>query len=110
VKRRNRSRHKDPSPLLSVYFIGVGDHLFIKIGFSEDVEKELKNIQERNPSYPLTLLGYIPGDERLGKEIFEKFNRLQLGMGWFERSLEMEKFLDLFEEDSTPSGEGDVRG
>jgi hypothetical protein len=71
MKRRNRRQYKDPSPPLSIYFIGVGSYLFIKIGVSEDVEKELKNIQERNPSYPLTLLGYISGcDEKAEKGLF----------------------------------------
>ena len=108
MKRRNRRRHKNPSPALSVYFIGVGNHLLIKIGVSEEVERELKNIQERNPSYPLTLLGCIPGggDAGLEKEIFEKFIDFHIGRGWFERSLEMEEYLDWFDEDSALKGQG----
>jgi hypothetical protein len=105
MKRRNRRQYKDPSPPLSIYFIGVGSYLFIKIGVSEDVEKELKNIQERNPSYPLTLLGYISGcDEKAEKGLFEKLIDFHIGKGWFERSLEMEECLDWFEEDSSLKG------
>ena len=65
----------------------------------------MKNIQERNPSYPLTLLGYISGcDEKVEKGLFEKFIDFHIGRGWFERSLEMEEGMDyLLEEDLNPS-------
>jgi hypothetical protein len=101
MKRRNVRRHKNPGDG-GVYFIAAGDGLYVKIGISEDVKEELKNLQRRNPDIPMELLGYIPGgDEELEKEIFERFIDFHIGRGWFERSLEMEEFLDWFDEDST---------
>ena len=53
------------------------------------------------------LLGYIPVcDEKLEKDFFEKLIDFHIGRGWFQRSLEMEEFLDLFDEDPSDSEVG----
>ena len=100
---RRGGAKRSPSPW-GVYFIGAGDYLYyVRVGGSEEVEEELKNLQERAHS-PLTILGHIPGDNyvKTGGStdyFYNKRGDIPPPVGWFERSLAMEEFLDSFEED-----------
>jgi hypothetical protein len=66
------------------YFMG-GDKGAVKIGFSEDVEKRLREIRPHSP-IPLRILAATHGGRMREAHYHWKFRRLRLHGEWFRRT------------------------
>ena len=65
-----------------IYFMQNGEKGPIKIGFTYDVQRRLAQAQTFNYQ-PITLLGYIPGDQRLETTLLNRFSPHHLLGEWF---------------------------
>lgn len=61
----------------------------VKIGCASDPEARLLQLQTGSP-YPLRLLGYVPGGEKLERELHKKYAHLHMQGEWFRATLEFE--------------------
>jgi hypothetical protein len=73
-----------------IYFIQQGKNGPIKIGFTDNIEKRLKELQTANP-YKLNLLLCINGNLKSEKELHKRFEQHRLNGEWFEP---VEEILD----------------
>lgn len=64
----------------------------IKIGCAGDPYARLDQLQTSSP-YELTLIGYVPGGERLERELHKKYAHLHLRGEWFQPNWEMEQYI-----------------
>lgn len=72
-----------------VYFIAAGHPPeAVKIGCTHDVRSRLRGIQTGN-HLPMLLLGTLPGDRRLERELHRRFEHLRLQGEWFRWSDEI---------------------
>jgi len=65
-----------------VYFIRVGNHGDIKIGYSTNIKNRIVTLQTSIPEN-ITLLGYVSGNLSLEKELHTKFKLLRKKGEWF---------------------------
>lgn len=83
-------------PSLYTYFIQVEDpnqHAGpIKIGCARDVRARLSQLQTSSP-YDLWLIGYVPGGEKLERELHKKYAHLHLRGEWFRATEDLERDL-----------------
>lgn len=76
-----------------VYFMGWSDDSPVKIGWSIDPERRLKNFQTGFP-YELQILGAIPGVTALEPEIHYLFDDERMRGEWFERSRRVSTLIE----------------
>ena len=62
-----------------VYFIKSGD--FLKVGYSTDVPKRMKQYATHNPNFELLYI--INGDQKLEKQIQSELNDYRFRLEWF---------------------------
>lgn len=75
-----------------VYFIGP-DEGPIKIGTSQDVQRRLYKLQTASPK-PLRILAMVRGNAALEAKLHTRFKRCRIKGEWFDRTPELEQFLD----------------
>lgn len=68
---------------MAVYFIQAGPGGPVKIGFSENPQQRLAQVQVDSP-VPCVLLGVLPGGEAEEAELHERFRLLWIRGEWFE--------------------------
>lgn len=76
----------------SVYFIQRGLHGPIKIGWSQDVERRITELQVANAE-KLYVIGAIPGTMLEERETHQRFSHLRMEAEWFRSSEEIFAFL-----------------
>lgn len=84
-------------PSTFTYFIQVEDPRLpppgpggpIKIGCAGDPNARLLQLQTACP-YELRLLGYVPGGQKLEKELHKKYAHLRLRNEWFDTTEDLE--------------------
>lgn len=88
--------HNKPDPIDStkkgVYFIQNVDDKKIKIGYSKNIEMRKSHLQTGS-SGELRILGYIPGDQYLEKEIQSKFTKDHDTKEWYNNSPELLQYI-----------------
>lgn len=82
---------KSTAKVECIYFLSSGD--LIKIGFSDDVKRRINSIRHMSP-IPLTLLGFIPDDQRKEHAIHKRFDYLRSHGEWFRKTPELERFVE----------------
>lgn len=75
-----------------VYFVWSKDTDLVKIGLAKDVGARLSAMQTGSP-IPLTLIGLIPGRQRVEERIHALFAEERRKGEWFARSSRLEDFL-----------------
>lgn len=75
-----------------VYFVQAGDDGSIKIGWTQDVDRRIAELQTANAK-KLRLLGTIPGTLRTEAALHARFSFLRLEAEWFKNSSEIHNFL-----------------
>lgn len=75
-----------------VYFVESGVGGPVKIGWSQDVERRVTELQTAN-AMPLRLLGKIPGRMCDEGRLHERFAHLRMEAEWFQNSSEILEFL-----------------
>jgi hypothetical protein len=82
----------------NIYIIGCSENQFIKIGFTNNLEKRLMQINCSSP-YNNQIIKSINGDYKLEKQIHKKFNKYLYNKEWFYKSilddLEFKKYFFL---------------
>lgn len=74
-----------------IYFISNGES--VKIGFSKDPEKRLKNLQTANP-VELKLLYFEKGNSNIESRLHKLFSKDRIQGEWFNFSDEILEFID----------------
>lgn len=75
-----------------VYFVQSGEAGPVKIGWSQDVDRRMAELQTAN-ARPLRLIGKIPGRMRDESRVHERFAHLRMEAEWFQNSPEIHEFL-----------------
>lgn len=78
-----------------VYFVESGTGGPIKIGWSQDVERRIGELQVAN-AHKLRLLGVVPGTMQKEGELHATFSHLRMEAEWFQNSVEIHAYLDKF--------------
>ena len=79
-----------------VYFIQAGDNGAIKIGYTKDVDRRIKELQTSNPEKLNLLLkvGAEPNDEKV---MHDKFKKYCINLEWYSPSDELINFIRKFQ-------------
>jgi len=79
-----------------VYFIQSGNNGAIKIGYTKDVDRRIKELQTSNPEKLNLLLkvGAEPNDEKV---MHDKFKKYCINLEWYSPSDELIKFIRKFQ-------------
>ncbi len=77
---------------MSIYFIKNLDNELIKIGYSKNYERRVKDIKSWG-NKNLKVLCVIEGDKNLEKKIQQHFMNYQIEREWFKGSPEVKKFI-----------------
>jgi len=75
-----------------VYFVEAGMGGPIKIGWTQDIERRIGELQTAN-AHKLTLLGTVPGTMDREAALHARFSHLRLEAEWFRNSEEIHEFL-----------------
>ena len=75
-----------------VYFVQSGEDGPIKIGWTQDIERRIAELQTAN-AHPLKLLGEVPGTMRDETAMHARFSHLRMEAEWFRNALEIQTFL-----------------
>lgn len=75
-----------------VYFVEAGCGGPIKIGWSQDTNRRIAELQTAN-AHRLSLLGTVPGTMETEAAMHARFSHLRLEAEWFENSAEIHEFL-----------------
>lgn len=90
------ARGPERRPSTYTYFIWMENPHYlpgpIKIGCASDPVARLAQLQTASP-YPLSLIGYVPGGEKLERELHQKYAHLRLRGEWFDCTVELEQEL-----------------
>ena len=78
-----------------VYFVESGTDGPIKIGWSQDVERRIAELQVAN-AHKLRLLGVVPGTMQKESDLHATFAHLRMEAEWFQNSPEIHEYLDKF--------------
>lgn len=78
-----------------VYFVESGADGPIKIGWSQDVERRIGELQVAN-AHKLRLLGVVPGTMQKEGELHATFSHLRMEAEWFQNSPEIHEYLGKF--------------
>lgn len=73
-----------------IYFLSCGDK--VKIGLTTDLPRRLRNIRNMSP-VSLELLGVIPGDAKLERELHRRFGQYRQHGEWFSSNPELVDFI-----------------
>lgn len=76
----------------NVYFVESGEGGPIKIGWSQDVERRIGELQVAN-AHKLHLLGVVPGTMKKEGELHAKFAHVRMEAEWFQNTEEIHKYL-----------------
>jgi hypothetical protein len=76
-----------------VYFVRAGPDGPVKIGLARDVARRLKTLQTASP-VPLLLLGVVPGDAKVERQLHRRFAGSRLRGEWFTPSPELLAHID----------------
>ncbi|GAB6147450.1 GIY-YIG nuclease family protein [Desulfocicer niacini] len=71
-----------------IYFLQLTDKGPIKIGFTQNIERRLKQAQTFNPE-EIRLLGTMPGHQRLETELIHRFSSYHIRGEWFSYNDEL---------------------
>lgn len=71
-----------------IYFVQTDDNRYIKIGYATNVKNRVDNLRTSSP-HPLKLLGSMPGDAPLEKQIHARFGHLRANREWFVNDQEI---------------------
>ena len=77
-----------------VYFVQSGGDGPIKIGWTQDLDRRIGELQTAN-AHPLRLIGYLPGSMRDEGAMHARFGHLRMEAEWFRNSPEIHAFLRL---------------
>lgn len=75
-----------------IYFISADEANKVKIGFTNNLKKRLKQLQTSSP-FELKVLLILEGDEHKEKELHLKFKKQRVNGEWFEKTEEISKFI-----------------
>lgn len=75
-----------------VYFVQSGDDGPIKIGWTQDVERRIAELQTAN-AHKLKLLGTVAGTMEKEAAMHARFQHLRMEAEWFRNSPEIQAFL-----------------
>lgn len=75
-----------------VYFVQVGDSGPYKIGWSQDVERRIAQLQVANPG-KLILRGTVPGTRETETEYHHRFRTARVMGEWFQNTDELKEFV-----------------
>jgi hypothetical protein len=75
-----------------VYFVQAGPRGPIKVGWSQDVERRIAELQTANAA-KLVLLGTVSGTLETEAALHARFSHLRLEAEWFRNSPEIHEFL-----------------
>jgi len=75
-----------------VYFVESGEDGPIKIGWSQDVERRIAELQVAN-AHKLNLLGVVPGTMKNEGELHAKFAHIRMEAEWFQNTEEIHEYL-----------------
>ena len=75
-----------------VYFVEAGVGGPIKIGWTQDIDRRIAELQTAN-AHKLTLLGTVPGTMDREAALHARFSHLRLEAEWFRNSEEIHEFL-----------------
>ena len=78
-----------------VYLIVCEETQTCKIGYSQDAQSRLVQLQTSNP-FKLKLKAVISGDAKLEKEIHNKFKEFKLRGEWFEYNSIIKGFFEYY--------------
>ncbi|MCP4336644.1 MAG: hypothetical protein GY679_02205 [Mycoplasma sp.] len=81
-----------------VYFIGNQEEGNVKIGFSTDVNRRIKELQTSSPS-KLKILKTFPGDISKERELHERFKEYRIKGEWFELVGNLKCFIEELQND-----------
>lgn len=76
-----------------VYFIIDPDEDAVKIGYADDMDKRLVDLQTGNPR-ELILDYFVRGTRRLEKRLQKRFKHLSIRREWFRHDGELAGFID----------------
>lgn len=76
-----------------VYFIHATPTPYIKIGFTDDIDKRTRNLQSENP-HELKLIGICEGDRRVERHYHSVFQKFHVRGDWFHLGPELKNFLE----------------
>lgn len=76
-----------------VYFIQIGDSGDIKIGYTNNIKKRLKELQTGSPK-KLKLLGYIDGGRTKEQELHSQFKQYRVNGEWFRLHQEIVDYIN----------------
>jgi hypothetical protein len=74
-----------------IYFLHAGN--YIKIGYSQDIHKRIKQLQTGSP-FKLRLVLAIEGGVKLEKQLHKKFNKYRHQNEWFYYNLDIANFIE----------------
>lgn len=83
----------EPCEQSYVYFIEGEGLARIKIGYSEDPEKRLKQLSTGSPT-KLRLVKKVRGDADLEKELHKRFEHLRYDKEWFHATRELTNYIE----------------
>jgi predicted GIY-YIG superfamily endonuclease len=66
----------------SIYFVRAGTTGPVKIGYTNNINRRIKNLQQGNPN-KLVLLGLMTGTRDTERALHEKFAKYRLEGEWF---------------------------
>ena len=75
-----------------VYFIGNTDYELVKIGFSSEPEKRVKQLQTGCP-FPITILHTEVGTPKNESELHRRFSKHRVNGEWFKLSLSILNYI-----------------
>jgi len=76
----------------NVYFVQAGAGGPIKIGWTQDIDRRIAELQTAN-AHKLSLLGMIPGTMEREAALHAQFDHLRLEAEWFQNSPEIFDFI-----------------
>jgi len=91
-----------------IYFITDGLRKYVKIGYTNNLERRLSGLRVGNP-YGIEVLGIMDGGVKEERNVHEMFSKNRYMGEWFELSSEIQDFINsdfVFRPDKTPLGGG----
>ena len=73
---------------MTVYFIATADRRYVKIGYTTNMTRRLRDVQVGNPE-PLELLGTLDGTKDDEKRLHHDWRRLRVEGEWFRLTDEL---------------------